>query len=407
MTTKFSDFINGYMRYIGVSEVPRQFHVLACLSLLAASLTDKCWFARDDVGGKIYPNLYVFLIGPSGSGKEKAITTAARFAEALPQMGLFASTGVTKQFLIDHLTRKPSEMYPDEPVNILYLVTEELGMSIPSKELGKDLIKFMTGHYVKSGITMREGTRMHGQKRLHEPMLNWLAGTTDEWLTTSVEKDAIMGGFFARVLSVRGRRDGSLRYAEMWYPPDREELRRRLAMRLESYTQLEAVFVKTPESVQYYKDWYESHEHRPSPTDPLLEATFNRTDEMVHRLAMLLTLSSLTDVPGYPCTIQVGIPQFKEAIDMWNCLTEGVPETLRRAAATRDSSEVEAVADIIRRAKLMDHSLLLKRAGNRGLNADKVRRALAELQDRGDIGPPTFEPVGQGKTRRTYTWTGG
>ena len=132
-------------------------------------------------------------------------------------------------------------------------------MSIPSKELGNDLIKFMTGHYVKSGIPMNEGTRMHGQKRLVDPMLNWLAGTTDEWLTSSIEKDAIMGGFFARVLSVRGKRDGSVRYAEMVYPADRKAIKRKLHIRLEAYAKLQAEFIKTYDAAVFYKDWYESH----------------------------------------------------------------------------------------------------------------------------------------------------
>lgn len=401
-----TDFISRYLYHTGKTEVPPDFHRFACLSLLAASLGDRCWFIRDDAGGKIYPNLYVFLIGPSGSGKEKAIHTAARLAAAIPEFGLFASTGITKQFLIDHLTRPASEMRPDEPTNLMYLVTEELSMSIPSKELGNDLIKFMTGHYVKSGIPMNEGTRMHGQKRLVDPMMNWLAGTTDEWLTSAVEEDAIMGGFFARVLSVRGKRDGSVRYAEMVYPPDREKVKRHLLLRLEAYTKLRAEFVKTPEAKAYYTDWYESHDKRPSPTDPVMEAAFNRTDEMVHRLAMLIRLSLLDDVPGYPCTVPVDVAQFKEAIDLWASIMLNVPETLKRASATRDSSEVTNVADLIRRCGSIDHSTLLKRASNRGMNATQVKRAVSELEERGEILKPTFEPSSHGKTKRMYTWAG-
>jgi predicted ArsR family transcriptional regulator len=115
----------------------------------------------------------------------------------------------------------------------------------------------------------------------------------------------------------------------------------------------------------------------------------------------------MEDVPGYPCTISVGIPQFEEAIQIWQAMTQDVPETIKRAAATRDSEDVETVADIIRRMKTIDHSTLLKRSGNRGLNADKVRRVIAELVDRGDINQPTYEPVGGGKTRKTYKWIGG
>lgn len=398
-----SDFLDRYLHFCGNSEVPRSFQLFAGLSLLASSVADRVWMLRDAGGSRIFPNLYIFLIGPSGSGKEKAITTAARFAEGVSNMGLFVSTGVTKQFLIDHLSRKPADL--NEPTNVLWLVTEELGMSIPSKELGKDLIKFMTGHYIPSGLTTREGTRMHGPKVLKDPMLNWLAGTTDEWLMQSVDKDAILGGFFARVLSVRGKRDGSIRFAEMQYPPDREQVREELRLRLEMYTHLHAQFVRTPAAQAYYKDWYESHLHRPSPNDQLMEAAFNRTDEMVHRLALLLKLASMEDIPGFYTDIPVDVCHFHEAIQMWHAVMQDVPETIKRAASTKESEDVDSVADLVRRNKKLDHSTLLRRAGNRGMNASRVASGLKELEGRGDI-KLDLEPVSHGKTRRIYVWVG-
>ena len=83
-----------------------------------------------------------------------------------------------------------------------------------------------------------------------------------------------------------------------------------------------------------------------------------------------------------------------------------VPETLKRAAATRDSAEVETVSELIRRMKQVDHSTLLKRASNRGLNAAQVKRAVSELYERGEIAKPTYEPAGHGKTKLTYQWGG-
>ena len=65
-------FLNLYMHMIGRSEVPRRFHFWSCMSLLAACVADRVW-VKADIATKIYPNLYVFLVGPSGSGKEQAI----------------------------------------------------------------------------------------------------------------------------------------------------------------------------------------------------------------------------------------------------------------------------------------------------------------------------------------------
>lgn len=400
-----SDFIDQYLYHVGESEVPRQFHIFACLSLLSASVADRVWLLRDTGGSRIYPNLYVFLIGPSGSGKEKAITTAAKFAAEDPRIGLFMSTGVTKQYLIDHLSRMPTE---DRPFpNLLYLVTEELGMSIPSKELGKELIKFMTGHYIRSGLPSYEGTRMHGQKTIKDASLNWLAGTTDEWLTKAVDRDAIEGGFFARVLSVRGKRDGSIRYADMVYPADRDQVKRDLQTRVDTLTTLHAQFVKSKEATEYYKDWYESLDKRPSPNDKLMEPAFNRSDEMVHRLAMILKISSMEpqDIPGYFTDITIEQAFFEEAVAFWNSIMLDVPHTIRHAAATKESNEVENVADIIRRMKLIDHSTLLRRAGGRGMNAQQVRMGIQTLKEREEI-REDVEVTTPGHTKRVYVWKG-
>ena len=83
-----------------------------------------------------------------------------------------------------------------------------------------------------------------------------------------------------------------------------------------------------------------------------------------------------------------------------------IPETIKRAASTKESEEVNNVADLIQRHKKIDHSTLLRRAGNRGLNADKVHRSVRELEGRGDI-KLDVEPVSHGKTRRIYVWIGG
>jgi len=240
-----SDFLDRYIDFCGTNETPRVFTLMAGLSILAASVGDRVWFARDASGKRLYPNLYVFLIGPSGSGKENAITTAAKLLHDVPNTNVFISTGVTKQFLIDELDGMAKRQEPP----LLYLVTEELGMSVHSKEVGRDLIKFMTGNYIPSGMVMREGTRMHGGKKLPpNSILNWLAGTTDDLLVEAVEKSAVMGGFFARVLSVRGRRTGDVRYADMIFPPNHAQLRESLRLRLDTYSHLKARFVKTPEA---------------------------------------------------------------------------------------------------------------------------------------------------------------
>ena len=63
----------------------------------------------------------------------------------------------------------------------VYFVTEELGACVRSGDLGQDLIATMTAFYVRPPL-MVDGTRQHGFVKLIDPCVNWLAGTTDEWM---------------------------------------------------------------------------------------------------------------------------------------------------------------------------------------------------------------------------------
>jgi len=78
----------------------------------------------------------------------------------------------------------------------------------------------------------------------------------------------------------------------------------------------------------------------------------------------------------------------------------------KRAAATRESDDVDVVAGLIQRHKKMDHSTLLRRTSNHGMNADRTVRALRDCEGRGDV-KLDVEATSHGKTKRVYIWIGG
>ena len=138
----------------------------------------------------------------------------------------------------------------------VYFVTEELGACVRSGDLGQDLIATMTAFYVRPPL-MVDGTRQHGFVKLIDPCVNWLAGTTDEWMLRSVPKDAVEGGFVARVQVVRGQRNYSERYPRMIYPDDYEQVRAHLMSRIEDLLALEqGEFTLTDEAMAVHDAWY-------------------------------------------------------------------------------------------------------------------------------------------------------
>ena len=83
-----TNFIQRYMHYCGDTEVPESFNLWTCISLISSCVGKNVWIQKfqgrpDEV---LYPNLYVFMIGPSSLGKD----TAANVALGLLKWGDFA-----------------------------------------------------------------------------------------------------------------------------------------------------------------------------------------------------------------------------------------------------------------------------------------------------------------------------
>lgn len=402
---KTRDFFELYLHQIGTSEVPRAFHFWAAVSLLAASVGDRVW-VEPDAGRKIFPNLYVFLIGPSGSGKEQAVVGASKLGTHEPALELFMGRA-TRQFLLDYLTKNgPMEDGMRFAYNPhLYLVTEELGSAIRGGDLGHDLVSFMTEYYTGKPVG-QDGTRGTGLVTLHNPCFNWLAGTTDEWLIRAVDRTAIEGGFFARVIAVRGRRNYKERHPQIVYPEDRDEVRDYLKWRVSQYALLKGPFRYTPQAQALHDEWYVS---RAEPVDSLEEPSFNRSDEMVFRLSLLLRLSEIEEVideHGQAVVVQptIDVCHFNEALHLWEGLAADIPATLRKASATERSSSVDVVGELIQKLRVVDHSVLLKRVGNRGFDRQMLQAAIETLKERGEI--VEEDPVKTaGRPRRVYRWS--
>lgn len=394
------DFLEAYLYQVGTTEVPVQFHFWAAMSLLAGSVSDRVW-VEPDPGRRIYPNLYVFLIGPSGSGKEQAVMGAAKLGLHEPLLDLFMGRA-TRQYLLDYLSRNA---LVENGVRIaanphLYLITEELGSAIRAGDLGHDLVSFMTEYYTRKPIG-NDGTRATGLITLLEPCFNWIAGSTDEWLIRAVDRDAIEGGFFARVISVRGRRNYTARCPSMQYPDDRADVIQHLKERVSGYARLKGSFHYTAEAKALHDAWYLA---RVEPQEALEEPAFNRADEMVYRLSLLIRLAQMdvTDdslVHGHT----IGATHFQEALTLWDSLAAELPNTLRKASATERTASVDWVEETLKRNKAMDHSTLLKRASNRGMDRDLLRSAIETLKEREVIHEEIIVQTG-GRPRKVYRW---
>ncbi len=402
------DFISLYLHHVGQSEVPRQFHLWACLSLVAASVSDRVW-VQLNVAKRLYPNLYVFLIGPSGSGKEVAIDVVAEFVHGNDIINSIIGRR-TRQSLIDLIGKKVGKG-ADASLVVnpkFYLVMEELGSSIRPGDLGYDFIAFLTELYTRKKQPLQDGTRASGVTEITEACPNWIAGTTDEWLRRSIPKDAIEGGFLARVFPITGKRDYRQRFPEMLYPRDYPQVKAHLGQRVRDYTWLSGGFTLTEEARAFQREWYQRDKE---PDDPKLLPSFNRANEMVHRLSLLLRLSEMEREQSqceewHVEERYIEARHFKEAVSMWDAvLYYDVPNVHSSASSTMETTDVDVVARFVKRFRAIDQTTLLQRVHYSGMHRVRVREALVTLRERDEVysGYVTGE---SGRRRLVHTWIG-
>lgn len=400
-----TNFINLYMYHIGKSEVPRQFHLWACLSLIAACVGDSVWVQRDRAK-QVYPNLFVFLIGPSGSGKESAVNTALGFIKDIERVNAYPGK-ITGPALWDFLSLRGER---DEATQMMvtqsprvYFVTEELGACIRAGELAFDLITMMTSMFMRPPFLI-DGTRTRGYVKLIEPCINWIAGTTDEWLVKSIPRDAIEGGFWARVLSVRGQRNHAIRYPTIQYPEDYEAVKAHLKERVEALTWLEGGYRLSEEAQVWHDQWYMK---RIAPAEKLYDPAFNRGDEMVYKLALLLALA---DWPGSFDTGGISnhepiieIKHLEEAVELWDGLVWDLPETIKVSAASPETGDMKVVQDVLDRAGTMERTPLMRKVSSYGLNKERLDAAIVSLLDQETIKEEKYPSAGIRGYKRVYT----
>ena len=355
----------------GVSQVPKEYFMWAGIALISAVVQDRVGYKK--MHDPMAPNLMIFLIGPSGSGKDTAIKYALRYVKDNPRVP-FLKGRATAQYLIDRIgQRDDSGAIRDAK---LWLISPELSFNIGSGEQADTMVKFMTAIYGDDDIPIEEGTRTNQGTKLRNICVNWLAGTIIQWLKDCVSPDAVEGGFFARSVCVKGYYDFSKknRFIRPLFPPDYQQVFDYVQERIDALTHIRGEFVMTEAAQKVESDWFYG---RDEPANDLVIPWWVRQHDLVLKLAMVFSLAD-----GIDLTIQGH--HMQAAIKLAQDVGVDLPDIMRYAAATGATKELQTVMDAIK--KLGDpvagipHSQLLRAVSSRGIRADNLHKIVATLQ---------------------------
>jgi hypothetical protein len=367
-------FFDVYAQSIGQTPIPIKFHRWSALSLVAAILENRVWVRH--YRQPLTPNLYVLLVGPSGAGKGSAIDGVLTLWQTLyGEAGRLLRGGLTKQRLLDVLGGRATGVVGGQarvvqvnPNPHPWIVSPELYNALGSGgPVAESFIANLTDLYTYSPVAVSEGTRTWGTVTMHDVCINWLAGSTAQWLRRSLSPDAILSGFFGRVVAVEGV------YAETWsstYPPNLNALMAQCQTHLVRISRLTGEYTLTEDAHDVCNQWMQSRE---VPQDEFLRPAHQRDLDLLLKLSMLLSASESDD-------LVIDRRHVARARTLVAEARASLPMLVNLAHATSQSDGLGSTMALLKRSGYMTQAHLLKILSGRGVTHEMLKKYIITLE---------------------------
>ena len=294
MSRNLNDWLSSYLKYTENTEPPHMFKVWTGVSAIASALQRKC-FLR--IGTEeTYPNMYIFLIAPSGIGKGRALRAAR---DLLREVGIsIAAERITREALIRELRKS----YDDARLGESNKIIGHSSLTVHSSELivflghqNREFLGDLCDIYdcdVKWEFRTKDETKAD---EIIAPWLNLIGGTTPESIQDSLPPEAIGGGFTSRVICVYDDRNSKLNPMPT-LSKEAKEIREDLILDLTDIHQMNGQFKLSEDFVKTWVDWYiKAKSHNPF-SNISFAGYFARRPLHVLKLSMIMSASQTSDM---------------------------------------------------------------------------------------------------------------
>lgn len=310
-------FIDSYLDFTKHQETTERIHRWVGILIAAAALERRCWLNRGPY--VLFPNLYVFVIGPSGKVKKSTSTAiGVDLLRELPEFKIM-SERLTAGSLITQLERsKKSFQFGGREIlqSPSFAYGSELAVFLG--EVFGSISELLTTFYDcvpnDSSKPWVYETKMNGISKVYGPCLNFLGASTPTWLTKCLPPSELEGGFASRVIFVV---EHNQRQAIAWPDEhvgtdDLEAKRRYLMTQLKRIYAMTGPFVVSKELRPLGKAWYEEYsKNGQTNTDIRFSGYYARKFDTALKVAM--TLSACEDDSRI-----IDVRHFEESLKLLN-----------------------------------------------------------------------------------------
>jgi hypothetical protein len=278
------DWIAAFYTLLEEQHAPPLFAKWAGVYAIGAAVQRKVWLSSR--GQRVYPNFYIALVGPSGTGKGVTLAPLAHILAELPQQHI-APASITSAGLVDELKDADVSLISRTgkayQYNALTIISRELGVFLPAYDL--EMLSRLTDLYDGHGYAER---RRGAGKRLEIPNahLSLIGGTTPAY---TLPEGSWGEGFMSRmVLAYSGQLERREIVEEL--AEENTTLYDALVDDLILIGEREGQINWDKEALAAFNKWYTGG-MKPVPTHPKLLTYCERRHYNVWKLALVHCLS--------------------------------------------------------------------------------------------------------------------
>lgn len=323
-------WIESFIEYTENIESPVIYRRWAAISLISAALEQKVFI---ETSSPLFPNLYIFLVGPPATGKTRSIAAVRRFSHELPDLQ-HGPTSVTMASLVDRLVEAKRIVIdlhaPPMEFNCLYCPIDELSAFLHKYD--DELIGGLTHFYDGEPYTQsRRGKDI--RIKVKNPLVGCIVGATPSNLTHLIPDWGWEQGFTSRVIMVYSEERPMI---DIFGAPRKSELPKDMLHDLKAIYSLIGSFGWTEEYSTAIHNWRNLGQP-PVPKHPKLVHYCSR------RLAHLLKLSMVASV-DLGDSLKLNVDNFNTALG-WLLEAElHMPDIFRQVVgAGADSSAIDEI----------------------------------------------------------------
>ena len=339
------DWLENYLSYTSEQESPSMFHLWVGLSVLASALERRVFIDRGYY--KLYPNLYIVLVGPSARVKK---TTAIGIGERLMREAVPSLNVVSQKTTPEALIQFIKEGGKDREFSPVSIVASELSVFLGRSAQDASLIQLLTKLYDCEEV-LDYHTIVRGREICNKPCCNMLAATTPDWIKSSMPTHAIGGGFTSRILFVYQFNPEKL----IPFPSissHQKAMRERLVGGLKEISKLSGKYTLTEDAKDWFYDWY-TQILKTERGEGTMDGYYGRKPDTLLKVAMLLSASRGGKLSINEVDVQMALRTMNEN-------EKYMPEVYRSVMTTQVGEESGKVYRTIVRRKEVDYTQLLR-----------------------------------------------